>query len=115
MFKFEGLRVYQESIEFIDLIYETTKLWPNDELFGLISQLRRAAVSIALNVSEGSSRTKKDYRRFLDMALGSCFECATIILIAKKRSYINNEEFEILYEYCDKLARMINALKKSIL
>ena len=115
MFKFEDLRVYQESLLFIDSIYVVTRKWPKEELFGLISQLRRAAVSISLNIAEGTSRTKKDFRHFLDMARGSCYECASIILIARKRGYLDENEFNELYNLCQKLAKMISALKSSLL
>jgi four helix bundle protein len=85
MFKFEELRVYKESLHLIDLVYKITDLWPQNELFSLTNQLRRAVISIALNIAEGTSRTKKDFRHFVDMARGSCYECVAIISIARKR------------------------------
>lgn len=74
MFSFEKLTVYNKSLDFIDRVYEVSLLWPKREQFGLISQAERAAVSIALNIAEGSSRTKKDFKHFLDLSRGSCFE-----------------------------------------
>lgn len=115
MFKFEELRVYQDALLFIDQIYLLTKEWPKDELFGLTNQLRRAAVSVALNIAEGSSRTRKDFRHFLDLSKGSCYECAAILAIAKNRKYINEVEYNLSYEFCIKLAKMISALKTSLL
>jgi four helix bundle protein len=112
MFKFEELRVYQEALLLVDLTYKVTNKWPKDEIFGLISQFRRAAVSISLNIAEGSSRTKKDFRHFLDMARGSCYECAGIILIARKRNYLTDQEFNELYEFCQKLAKNDECFKK---
>jgi four helix bundle protein len=114
MFKFEDLRVYQEALLFIDLIYKLTDKWPKDELFYLSSQLRRAAISIALNIAEGTSRTKKDFRHFLDISRGSCYECVAIISIAKKRNYISESEYLELYELLDKIAKTTNALKNSL-
>ncbi len=114
MFKFEELRVYKEALILVNFVYEITSKWPKDELFGLISQFRRAGVSIALNIAEGSSRTRKDFRHFLDLARGSCYECVAILEIARNRKYINENEYLNLYEKCDKLARMINALKTAL-
>lgn len=114
LFRFEELRVYQEALLFIDLIYTLSHTFPKDELFGLTNQLRRAAVSIALNIAEGSSRTKKDFCHFLDLSRGSCYECVATLTIAKNRKYIAEKEYWQLYEECNKLARMINALKRSL-
>lgn len=85
MFKFEDLKVYQKGLGFVDDIYLITKPWPKSELFGLVSQLRRAAISIVLNIAEGSSRTNKDFSHFLSLSRGSCFECVAILTIAKNQ------------------------------
>lgn len=115
MFKFEELNTYQESLKFVDYIYQLTTKWPKDEMFGLTNQLRRPSVSIALNIAEGSSRTKKDFRHFLDLSRGSCFECVAILKIALNRRYITQAEYEKCYEECTKLSRMISRLKSSLL
>lgn len=114
MFKFEELRVYKEALLLTDQIYDLSKTWPKDEFLGIISQLRRAVVSIALNIAEGSSRTRKEFRHFLDLARGSCYECVAILTIARNRKYISEDEYRKFYEFCDKLARMINALKTAL-
>ena len=98
----------------MDYIYLVTNKWPKDEIFGLTNQLRRASVSIALNIAEGSGRTRKDFRHFLDLARSSCYECVAIVSIAKSRKYITDIEFDKIYEWCDKLARTISALKGSL-
>jgi four helix bundle protein len=99
---------------FVDLIYTITQRWPKQEIFGLIDQLKRASVSIVLNIAEGISRTKRDFARFLDLARGSCFECVAIISIARNRGYIGNEEYNELYNQCTKISKMLSALKKSL-
>lgn len=114
MFKFEELRVYQEALSFVDMIYDITRAWPKDEMYGLINQLRRASISIVLNIAEGSSRGKKDFTHFLNMAKGSCFECIAILTIAKNRRYINEIDFQKAYENCLKIAKMMTALQKSL-
>lgn len=113
-FKFEKLIVYQETLLFVDLIYAVTKQWPKEELFGLIVQLRRAACSIALNIAEGSSRTQKDFKHFLSISRGSCFECVAILKIAYNRKYLSDQEYQNLYRECVKLSKMLSKLKSSI-
>lgn len=115
MFNFENLRVYQDGIIFVDSVYVITNDFPKEELFGLTNQLRRAAVSITLNIAEGSSRTKKDFRHFLDMARGSCYECVAILQISKNRKYLDEPSYNIVYEKCLVLSKMISKLKSSIL
>lgn len=115
MFKFEELRVYQVTLELNDDIYLLTKKFPKDEMFGLTNQLRRASVSVSLNIAEGTSRTKKDFRHFLDIARGSCFECVAVLTIAKRRNYITEKEFTKNCEGYLVATKMINALKTSLL
>jgi four helix bundle protein len=74
-FNFEDLNVYQKAILPVEIVYKITNKWPKEELCGLINQLRRTAVSVSLNISEGSSITKKDFRHFLDLSRGSYNEC----------------------------------------
>ena len=90
-FNFEDLRVYQLVLELVDRIYELTKNWPREEVFGLTNQLRRAIVSILLNIAEGSSRTKKDFKHFLDLARGSLYECIACLQVALNQKYLSRE------------------------
>lgn len=115
MFKFEELKVYQKALVFTDKIYELTKQWPKSELFGLVNQLRRAAISIALNIAEGSSRTSKDFGHFLSLARGSCFECVAILTIAKNQKLINEKEYAFFYENCLEIARMLSSLRTKLI
>lgn len=114
MFKFEELKVYQKSLVFVDNVYTITKNWPRTETFGLISQLRRASISIVLNIAEGSSRTNKDFSHFLSLARGSCFESVAILTIAKRQKLIDEKEFSRLYEQCLELARMLSSLRTKV-
>lgn len=114
MFNFEKLRVYEDALEFVNHAYGITKQWPTDERFGLIDQLRRAATSVALNIAEGSSRTKKDFCHFLDLSRGSSYECVSIFKIALNRKYLTEKEYRALYDEVEYISRKISALKNSI-
>ena len=114
MFNFEKLNVYIDSVSLALDIYRLTKKFPRDEIFGLVSQLRRAAVSISLNIAEGSSRTRKDFSRFLDMARGSCYELIPLLKISLELRYIAKAEYANFYETVDDLTKRINALKNSV-
>ena len=113
-FKFEELVVHQKAIDFVDKIYSLTKGYLRDEMFGLTSQLRRAAVSISLNIAEGSARTKKDFGRFIDMARGSIFECVTILKISVKQNYINQLKFNDLEKDLVEISKMLSGLKRKL-
>lgn len=115
MFKFEELHVYQEALSLASEIYSVTNSWPKQETYSLIDQLRRAVVSVALNIAEGSSRKINDFRHFLDLSRGSCYECVAILTIAKSQGYINPQNFSIYYTKLESLSKMISALKKSLL
>ncbi|MDO8572053.1 MAG: four helix bundle protein [bacterium] len=114
MFNFEKLNVYKEALLFVDFVYERTKNWPSSERYILVNQLTRASISIVLNIAEGSGRTSKDFGHFVATSRSSVYECVAILTIALGRKYITKNEFELGYEYCNKLARMLTALKKSL-
>lgn len=83
-FNFEELQVYQKSLDVVDAVYKVSQNFPNEEIYGLISQFRRAAVSISLNISEGSGGTKKEFLRFLRISSNSLKECIVCATIAKR-------------------------------
>ncbi len=91
-----------------------TKSFPKDELFGTTSQLRRAALSTCLNIAEGSSLTKTEFKNFLRRSRGSVYECIPILSIALGYGYISEIQFNELNSTCLKLAKSISALIKSI-
>lgn len=114
MFSFEKLNVYQASLDLVNDIYILTQDWPKSEIFGLTGQIRRAAVSISLNIAEGSGRTKKDFRHFLDMTRSSCQECVALLEIVRRRGFIETDEFNKFYARFTSQAMQISALKRSI-
>lgn len=113
-FNFENLKVYQKAVEFSNRIFNLTKTWPKEYLYDLTSQIRRAALSIPLNLAEGSGRTKKEYRRFLDISRASCFELIPLIEIAQKRDLITGKDKAELREEIEETSRMLSGLKSSL-
>ena len=116
MFNFEKLEVWQKAIDFADLIYTDTQAFPSNERFGLTNQMRRAAVSISSNLAEGSSRhSKADFARFVEISNGSLFEVVSQAFIAKRRRFLNDERFELLYQAAEEQSRMQSGLRKVLL
>jgi len=114
MHNFEKLDVYQRSLDISDYIYEITKKFPKEELFLLVNQLRRAAVSVVLNIAEGSGRSKKDFAHFLNMSRTSAYECTAIAQICLRRRYITESEYNKIYNDLEIIIKMINRLKESV-
>jgi len=111
-FKFEDLKVYQKALDFVDLAYNVCDKFPNTERYALSSQFSRAAVSIALNIAEGSSDTDKQFNRFLQMALDSLNECVVCSTIAKRQNYISELADNEIREKLVELSKMITSLQK---
>ena len=111
-FKFEDLKVYEKALDFVDLAYEISKNFPSTEKFGLTSKFTRAAVSIALNIAEGSSDSDKQFNRFLQMALDSVNECVVCATISKRQKFISNQTNDTIREKLVELSKMITSLQK---
>ena len=113
-FSFEKLEVWQESISLTKMIYHLTKKFPSEEKFGLISQLRRASVSVASNLAEGTSRkTNKDKARFTTIAFSSSMEVLNQLIISKELLFISNKDYNLARVKIEKISNMLNALRKS--
>jgi four helix bundle protein len=115
-FAFEKLEVWQRAMRLSEEIYKTTKDLPRAEQFGLTAQIRRAAVSVALNISEGKGRYhKKEFVQFLYQARGSLYETVTLLQLAVRLQYINKERYQGLVQIAEsvmsKLSGLINSLK----
>lgn len=116
---FYRLDVWKLGMKLVDFIYEITKKFPSDEKFCLVSQIRRASVSVTLNIAEGSiKRTKKDFASFVRISLGSLMETMTCLEISLKQKYITKEDYEksqkIIQELYFKLIALDKFLTKTI-
>jgi len=109
------LVVWQKSIDLVELVYQLTNGFPREELYGLTSQMRRAAVSISSNIAEGKSRgTRKDYRLFIIHAYGSASELETQMIIAKKLKLAGVEKFRGSENLLIEVSKMLRALITSL-
>ncbi len=108
---YKDLVVWQKAIQLVTEIYQVTRKFPNDELFGLTSQLRRAAVSIPSNIAEGQAQLSKgDFRRFLGHARGSLAELETQITIAQNLNFLLKDEELKLLDLIAEVGRILNGL-----
>ncbi|MGB1318389.1 MAG: four helix bundle protein [Flavobacteriales bacterium] len=111
MRNYKELTVWQRSMEMISSAYAITNSLPNTEKFGIISQLNRAAVSVACNIAEGSSRTsQKDFKRFLEISLGSAYECETLILASIKVGLVAESDVSQIQSQLTEIQKMLYSL-----
>lgn len=108
----ENLQIWKESVSFVEAIYTGTKAWPKEEMYGLTSQIRRAAVSIPANLAEGVGRgTRRETARFAQIALGSLYETDTLCVIATRLGYIDQDTRrkwrETIAGLCKRISRFI--------
>ena len=113
-FRFEDLLVYQRAIALSNSIFTYTKVWPTGTRYSLGDQLNRAALSIPLNIAEGSSRTGKDFQHFLSIARGSCYECIPILQIAKDQEILKENDYQQLKQAVYEISKMLTSLRLSI-
>ncbi len=111
---FRDLIVWQNAIAFVTNVYKVTIRFPQAELYGLSSQLRRAVVSISSNIAEGSKRgSKKEFMHFLRIAQGSGAEIETQLTIAKNLDYISEKQFVELFSELESIMKMLTKLINS--
>ena len=112
---FRKYDVYQDAIEFAVKMYKLTADFPVEEKYNLVSQLNRAAVSIASNIAEGAGRsTAKDFNRFLSMALGSANECETLLVIAERLHLISEHTLNRQMEDLKSIQKRLAGLRKKL-
>ncbi len=112
---FKNLKIWQVSMDILSDVYNITKNYPQVENYGLVSQLRRAAVSVPSNIAEGSSRTSnKDFNRFLEISLGSLFELQTQLIFSKSNQFLTQEQFLEIDQKVTELQKMITGFQKKL-
>jgi len=115
MHNFKELKVWQESMKLAKEIFIITKQFPAEEKFGLVSQMRRAIVSVPSNIAEGSSRkSNKDLNRFLEIALGSSFELETQLMLSEMFEYLSIEELTKLITTLNTIQKMIYGFRNKL-
>jgi four helix bundle protein len=114
-FKFENLVIWQKAMDYCEMIYLLSKQFPKDELYNLTSQIRRAADSVSLNISEGSiGQSNLEQKRFMSIAIRSLAEVVTCLHKAQRRNYFSDKEFDESYEYAFNLMNMMVGFKEKI-
>ncbi len=113
---YKDLLIWQKGIEIVVSVYKLTKNFPQEELFSLTNQIKRASVSVPSNIAEGYGRnTDKSFSHFLDIARGSLYELETQLLIARELEFIQNTDmFNHVISLIEEEGKMINAFYKSL-
>jgi len=112
---YKDLRVWQQAMTLAEHIYDVTKRFPQDERFGLTSQMRRAAISVPSNIAEGRGRgTDAELTRFCGIAYGSLMELETQAELAYRLGFLPGESLTVVMNGCAEVARMLNALRSSL-
>ena len=115
MSNYKELVVWQKAILLVTDIYNLTKTFPKEEIYGLVSQMQRAAISIPSNIAEGHDRNSdKEFSNFLCFARGSLAELETQLIISGKLGYINQEQKTHILNKCYEIGKMINGLLKKL-
>jgi four helix bundle protein len=113
--RYRDLKVWQRSMDLALAAYALTDSFPVAERYGLTSQIRKAAVSIAANVAEGQGRAHTgEFLNHLSIARGSLQELETLLIIAERREYLSQEELDGLLEITDHVSRMLTVLRRSL-
>lgn len=108
---YKDLNVWQMAMDLVVIIYDLTKTFSKEEMYGLTSQIRRAAVSIPSNIAEGrAKRSTRDFMRFVNIAYGSLAEVETQLLLAQRLGYAEQTITTEILEKCSELGRMLNGL-----
>jgi four helix bundle protein len=112
---YRDLIVWKKGMELAGQVYRLTQKFPKQEMYGLISQLQRAAVSIPANIAEGHARNStKEFLHHLSIARGSLAELETLLLLAEQLHYCKEDEARLALRHCDEVSRILSGLRKGV-
>jgi len=115
MHNFKNIIAWQKAMSLVKEVYLLTEKFPKQEVYGLVSQINRSAISIPSNIAEGSGRnSNKDFMRFLDISISSSFELETQILLAKELGFITEEKMILILEKLVEVQKLIFGFQKTL-
>ncbi len=115
MHNFKEMKIWKEAIQLAKDLYLLLSSFPDEEKYNLISQIKRCSISVPSNIAEGSSRRSNlDFKRFLQISLGSLFEMETQLYLSKELSFISNDDFNRFESRISELQKMIYGFSKSL-
>jgi four helix bundle protein len=108
---YQNLIVWKKSVDLVTPVYKITEQYPKSELYGLVNQTRRSAISIPSNIAEGKRRcSEKEFQRFLRISFGSGAELETQLIIAKNLNFLTQENFDKVMKFLNEVMRILNSL-----
>ncbi len=113
---YKNLNVWKKSRALVSQIYKLTSSFPDEEKYGITSQLRRSVISVATNIAEGSARqSSKEFNRFLDIAYSSAIETENLVILSMDLAFINQDDAEVLLNSLDEIQKMLHGLSARII
>lgn len=113
---YRDLNVWQQAMDLAELCYRSTRSFPKEELYGAVTQIRRAAASIPANIAEGNARgTRRDYANFLSVAKGSLMETETFPMLAIRLRYLGQQETATALSLITEISKMLTALRSRLI
>lgn len=112
---FKDLLVWQKGMQLAGKVYELTRNFPKSELFGIISQMQRAVISIPANIAEGHARNStKEFLHFISISRGSLAELETFLSLSVQLNYCQEKDTETILHLCDEISRMLSGLRNKL-
>lgn len=116
MHKYRELEIWKRAIDLTVDVYALTQSFPEDEKFGLTSQIKRAAVSVPSNIAEGAGcNSNKEFNQFLGISTGSIFEVETQLILAERLNFLSSDQIEEVLNRSNELVRMTKSLKSKLI